>query len=206
MGEALGKVVEALMDVFKRNYKRPKLWLAVGIFTFVIILLIPYIDSNFFYFSRVEKRIDILAKLMSLDQTMINSNQAYINEYQSILQEIEQQRERSLDSLTNKFIHNISCLMEMGKGEGNRLIKFITGAIWVIILTICVPFMNTFKKKSEKVMAFVMLVVISAMVGGICSIIPIIISPIVNYVGVPLLQLVIVVIIIIKSNKKEKNN
>lgn len=206
MGEALGKVVEALVDVFKRNYKRPKLWLSVAIFIFVIILLIPYIDSNFFYFTRMEKRIEILEKVMSLDRNMINSNQAYIDEYQSILQEIEQQRDRSLNSLMNKFIYNVNYLFGMGKGEGNRIIKFLTGALWCIIVTICVPFMNTFKKRSEKVLVFIMLVVISAIVGGIFSIIPIIISPIVNYVGIPLLQLVIVIIIAIKSNKKKTSN
>lgn len=206
MGEALGKVVEALVDVFKRNYRRPKLWLSVVVVIFVIILLIPYIDSNFFYFTRVEKRIDILEKVMSLDQNMINSNQAYIDEYQSILQEIEQQRDRSLNSLMNKFIYNVNYLFGMGKGEGNRIIKFLTGALWCIIVTICVPFMNTFKKRSEKVLAFIILVVISGIVGGIFSIIPIIISPIVNYVGIPLLQLVIVIIIAIKSNKKKTSN
>ncbi|MDE6950739.1 MAG: hypothetical protein K2P64_07475 [Lachnospiraceae bacterium] len=202
MGEALGKVVEALVDVFKRNYKRPKLWFTVGVLIFVIILLIPYIDSNFFYFKRIEKRIDILAKVMSLDQTMINSNQAYKDEYQSILQEIEQQRDRSLNSLMNKFICNANYLMVTEGGKGNRVIKFLTGALWFIIMTICIPFIKTFKKKSDKVIAFVILMLISAMVGGIFSMIPVIISPIVNYVGIPLLQLGIVIIVAIKSNKK----
>lgn len=41
----------------------------------------------------MKKRIGILEKVMTLDQEVINSNLAYVNEYESILQEIEQQSE-----------------------------------------------------------------------------------------------------------------
>ncbi len=204
MGDIFGKLIETLVDIFKRNYKRPKLWLSVGVFIFVIILLIPYIDSNFFYFTRMEKRIDILEKVMALDKDVINSNQAYINEYQSILQEIEQQRERSLNSLVNKFVYNVNYFLEMGKGEGNRIVKFLTGALWFIVATVYIPFMNRFKKKSDKAIAFVLMAVISAIVGGVFSIIPVIISPMVNYIGIPLLQLVIIMIMVMKSKKKQR--
>ena len=51
---------EELLEGFKKNYKRPKMWICIGIIAFCFVLLFPYIDSNFFYFSRMEKRIDIL--------------------------------------------------------------------------------------------------------------------------------------------------
>lgn len=102
MGSAIGKIVEELLEGFKKNYKRPKMWICIGIIAFCFVLLFPYIDSNFFYFSRMEKRIDILEKVMALDETKINSNQAFINEYQNILQEIEQQSDRSINSVVDK--------------------------------------------------------------------------------------------------------
>lgn len=66
MGKVIEKTVETLLDIFEKNYKRPKLWITLGAFVCVIIFLIPYIDSNFFYYSRMEKRIDILERLISL--------------------------------------------------------------------------------------------------------------------------------------------
>lgn len=204
MGNAIGKIIDALLELFKKNYKRPRLWIGLGIFVFCIALLFPYIDSNFFYFSRMEKRIGILEKVMALDETKISSNQAYINEYQSILQEIEQQSERSINSVMNKTSSYVNHIVAIGKGQGNSWIKFFTGAIWLIIITICIPFMNTFKKRSDKLLAFILMVIISIVVGWIFSLIPIIIKPVFNYIGIPVLQIIFVIIIVNNSNKKEK--
>ncbi len=206
MGNAIGKIIEELVEIFKRNYKRPKLWLTIVIILLIVALFIPYIDSNFFYFSRIEKRINVLDKVMALDQDMIISNQAYINEYQRILQEMEQQSEHSINSLMNKFITQVNYLTALGKGEGNRVIKFFTGAFWLLLITICIPFMNTFNKRSDKLIAFVLLAIISGIVGWFFSIVPVIITPMVNYIGIPLIQIIAVIIITAKSNKKKKKS
>lgn len=206
MGDAIGKIVEELVELFKRNYKRPKLWLSIVIILFIVVLLIPYIDSNFFYFSRMEKRINVLDKVMALDQEKINSNQAYIDEYQRILQEMEQQSERSINSLMNKVIIQVNYITSMGNGEGNKAIKFFTGAFWFLLITVCIPFMSTFKKKSDKLIAFVLLLIMSGIIGWIFSVVPVIISPMVNYIGVPFLQIIVVIIIAVRSNKKKKEN
>lgn len=202
MGSAIGKLVEELLVVFKKNYKRPSLWICLGIVVFCFALLIPYIDSNFFYFSRMEKRIDILEKVMALDETKINSNQVYMNEYQNILQEIEQQNDRSINSVMNKTSNYINHIVTIGKGQGNSWIKFFTGAIWAIIVTISVPFMDTFKKRSDKFLAFGLMLIISIAMGWFFSIIPIIITPLFNYIGIPVLQIIFVFVIVSKSNKK----
>lgn len=203
MSDALGKIIEELVDVFKRNYKKPKLWVTLIVMFIVFVLLIPYIDSNFFYFSRMEKRISILERVMELDQELIESNQVYTNEYNSILMEIEQQNERSINSLMNKMLTGIESFTAIGKAESNKTLKFVTGAFWSLIITMCIPFMNTFKKRSDKVLAFIILLLVSALLGGAASIIPTIISPMVNYIGVPLIQIVILVCCLIKSNNKK---
>lgn len=204
MGNAVGKIIEMLLEGFKKNYKRPKMWLCIGIIVFCFVLLFPYIDSNFFYFSRIEKRIDILEKVMALDETKINSNQAYMNEYQDILQEIEQQSNRSINSVVNQASNYIDCAIATGKEQGNRWIKFFTGAFWAIIITVCVPFMNTFKKRSDKLLAFVLMLIISLLIGWFFSIIPIIVTPLFNYAGIPVIQIVFVIIAVSKNNKKKK--
>ena len=200
MGDAIGKIIEELVELFKRNYRRPRLWLFIVIVLFITVLIIPYIDSNFFYFSRMEKRINVLEKVMALDEEKINSNQAYIDEYQRILQEMEQQGERSINSLMNKFIIQMNYITSMGNGEGNRALKFLSGAFWLLLITVCVPFMNTFKKRSDKLIAFVLLLIMSGIIGWAFSMVPVIISPMVNYIGVPLLQIIAVIIIVVKSN------
>ncbi len=204
MGDAIGKIIEELVELFKRNYRRPRLWLFIVIVLFITVLIIPYIDSNFFYFSRMEKRINVLEKVMALDEEKINSNQAYIDEYQRILQEMEQQGERSINSLMNKFIIQMNYITSMGNGEGNRALKFLSGAFWLLLITVCVPFMNTFKKRSDKLIAFVLLLIMSGIIGWVFSMVPVIISPMVNYIGVPLLQIILLIIIVVKSNKKKR--
>lgn len=203
MGNAVGKIIDELLLVFKKNYKRPRLWIGIGMILFCCILLFPYIDSNFLYFSRMEKRIEIFEKVMELDQEKINSNPAYYNEYQSILSELEQQRERNINSVINKASHQMNAFIVSGKEQGNSWIKFFSGAIWCLIITICIPFMNTFKKRSDRILAFFLMIFISILVGWFFSVIPIIGKPLVNYVGIPILQIVAVFIAINKANKKK---
>lgn len=72
MSNTVGKLIEELLEGFKKNYKRPRLWICLGLIIFCFVLLFPYIDSNFLYFSRMEKRISILERVMELDQEKIN--------------------------------------------------------------------------------------------------------------------------------------
>lgn len=204
MGNAIGKIVDELLLLFKKNYKRPRLWIVLGLIMFCCILLLPYIDSNFLYFSRMEKRIEIFEKIMELDQEKINSNPLYYDEYQSILSELEQQRERNINSVINKASNQLNIFIVSGKEQGNVLIKFLTGAIWCLIITICIPFMNTFKKRGDKVLAFFLMVFISILVGCFFSVIPIIGTPLANYIGIPILQIVAVFICVNKSNTNKK--
>lgn len=206
MKEAIGKLVDELLSFFKENYKKPKLWIGLSIFILVFVLIFPYIDSNFFYYSRMEKRISILESVMELDEAKIDSNQAYRNEYQSILQEMEQQSERSVNSVINKATMYIDSVLTEGKRQGNRWIKFFTGAIWFFIVTILIPFMNTFRKPSDKVLAFVLMLILSLLVGWFFSVIPVLINPLVNYIGAPILQIVLFTVMVGKSNKKGKED
>ena len=202
MGEALGKIVEALLEVFKKNYKRPRLWISLLVVIFCVILFFPYIESNFFYFSRMEKRIAILEKVMELDENKINSNPVFKYEYESILQEIEQQKETSINSVMDKTLSWMSDSLSNWKKPGEGLIKFLTGALWFILVTIMVPFMDTFKGQGDKVLAFIMMLIISFVVGWVCSVLPTLGSIWINYVGIPVVQLIIVIIVLIRSKKK----
>jgi hypothetical protein len=200
--DSVARILELIVDFLKRNYKKPKLWFAIlGILVF-IILIFPYIDSNTFYYTRMEKRISILEHLTQLDETTINSNPVYRQEYESILQEIQLQRERSVNSIATQLFDTVNSSWTTGKDQGNKILKFISGAIWFLIVTICVPFMNTFKKRSDKLVAFIVMIILSTIVGCIFMAIPIIYRSWINYFVIPIAQLVIVIVLVGKKEKK----
>ena len=200
--DSVARILELIVDFLKRNYKKPKLWFAIlGILVF-IILIFPYIDSNTFYYTRMEKRISSLEHLTQLDETTINSNPVYRQEYESILQEIQLQRERSVNSIATQLFDTVNSSWTTGKDQGNKILKFISGAIWFLIVTICVPFMNTFKKRSDKLVAFIVMIILSTIVGCIFMAIPIIYRSWINYFVIPIAQLVIVIVLVGKKDKK----
>lgn len=200
--DSVARILELIVDFLKRNYKKPKLWFGIlGILVF-IILIFPYIDSNTFYYTRMEKRISILEHLTQLDETAINSNPVYRQEYESILQEIQLQRERSVNSIATQLFDTVNSSWTTGKDQGNKILKFISGAIWFLIVTICVPFMNTFKKRSDKLVAFIVMIILSTIVGCIFMAIPIIYRAWINYFVIPIAQLVIVIVLVGKKDKK----
>ena len=200
--DSVARILELIVDFLKRNYKKPKLWFAIlGILVF-IILIFPYIDSNTFYYTRMEKRISILEHLTQLDETTINSNPVYRQEYESILQEIQLQRERSVNSIATQLFDTVNSSWTTGKDQGNKILKFISGAIWFLIVTICVPFMNTFKKRSDKLVAFIVMIILSTIVGCIFMAIPIFYRSWINYFVIPIAQLVIVIVLVGKKDKK----
>ena len=89
-------MVEKLFDIFMKNLKNPKLYISVLILVVVFLLLFPYIDANFLYYNRVEKRISILKEIMELDKDKLKESPELEAEYQSILEEVSKQRDGSL--------------------------------------------------------------------------------------------------------------
>ena len=180
--DSVARILELIVDFLKRNYKKPKLWFAIlGILVF-IILIFPYIDSNTFYYTRMEKRISILEHLTQLDETTINSNPVYRQEYESILQEIQLQRERSVNSIATQLFDTVNSSWTTGKDQGNKILNF--------------------KKRSDKLVAFIVMIILSTIVGCIFMAIPIIYRSWINYFVIPIAQLVIVIVLVGKKDKK----
>lgn len=76
----------------------------IGLLVFILIIIFPFIDSNFLYFHRAEKRIAILQKIIDLDMTKIEEDVILNAEYNSILRDISQQESRYLNTVSNKII------------------------------------------------------------------------------------------------------
>lgn len=187
----MDKAIELIVFWIQKNSKNPKLYVALAVFILVIAIIFPYIDANFFYYSRIEKRVSILQNLSEIDIEKVYQYPALRREYDDILSEIQKQRELS-----------ILGMISSEKTENNiPVFKFLSGGALAWLITLCVPFTNTFEDKKAKILAFLLLALFGGILGGIGYIIPIIFNPWVNYFGYPILQLIILIALIAKPKQ-----
>ena len=111
---------EKIFDLIKNNFKNPKLYVFLLVVLLTVLVLFPYIDANFFYYNRVNDRIDILTKVSEINVEQIQENEILYKEYNSILTEIEKQSSGNIGSVFIKEADNTV-----------NLIKFITGGVLV---------------------------------------------------------------------------
>lgn len=129
-----------------------------------------------------------MQSLSEIDTERISQFPALQEEYDAILSEMENQREWS-----------VSGAISADQRPDITLFKFLSGGALAWIITLFVPFMNTFKDKKAKVLAFLLVALIGGNLGWIGSIIPTITNVWINYIGYPGLQLIALTI-------KPKNN
>lgn len=121
----MNDILELIKSFAKKNIK---VFLATIIVIFILLLvLLPYIDANFLIFNRLSQRIDILDKVSRLDYEEIRQNPILKNEYDSILNGIE--------NIQNK---SISFVDAKEKSVDYYYIKYISGGLlfWVIGLAL----------------------------------------------------------------------
>ncbi len=187
----MDKVIELIMSWIHKNLKNPKLYAMLVILIIITAIIFPYIDANFFFYNRIPKRVDALQSLSEIDTGKVAQFPALQEEYDAILLEMEKQRELSI-------LGTISPEQNINKIS---LFKFLSGAALAWIIALCVPFMNTFKDKKSKVLAFLLIMVFGGICGGVGFIIPTIFNPWINYVGYPILQLIVLIALAIKSKE-----
>ena len=182
---------EKIFDIVKTNLKNPKLYITLLVLLVIILLLFPYIDANVFYYQRVNNRVEVLSKISELDTDRISNNEILQAEYHSILQEIEKQKDGSLGSV---FKTNAS--------SSENLFKFISGGLLFWILAFVCIFIKTFKRLRDKVLGIILCVVAGGIIGFIASLLSTIINPFVNYIGFPILILIIIGILATRKTDK----
>lgn len=183
------------------NMNKRKLGVSVIIVIVSILILFPFIDTNFFYANRIKNRIDILQKITELDMDKINQNKNLTKEYESILKEIN----KSDNNYINKVLNN---------NKNDHVIgKFISGGIlWWLLGIMVLFFYNVLNKKDNKednkegknwgtrIIGFILCAIIGGCMGFICSIIPTIFNIWVNYIVIPILVLVLMILLLYKTS------
>lgn len=179
------------------NMNKRKLGVIVIIVFVSILILFPFIDTNFFYANRIKSRIDILQKITELDMDKINQDKNLTKEYESIVKEINE----SDSNYINKVLNN--------NKNDHTIGKFISGGIlWWLLGIIVLFFYNAFNKEDNKkgknwgtrIAGFILCAIIGGLIGLICSIIPTIFNIWVNYIIIPILVLLLMILLLYKTS------
>lgn len=179
------------------NMNKRKLGVIFIIVFVSILILFPFIDTNFFYANRIKSRIDILQKITELDMDKINQDKNLTKEYESIVKEINE----SDSNYINKVLNN--------NKNDHTIGKFISGGIlWWLLGIIVLFFYNAFNKEDNKkgknwgtrIAGFILCAIIGGLIGLICSIIPTIFNIWVNYIIIPILVLVLMILLLYKTS------
>ena len=152
--------------------------LIAWIFIIIIILAIifyPIIDANFLYYNRTNKRIEIIQKVVSINEEDIKRDSRIEEEYNSILND--------MNSQSNNYISNI---FQKETNTGRNIAKFISGAWLFILVGIIMPF-SLDKNKGKRftlnnIMSGIVCLGIGAILGLVCYKIPNIINFAVNII------------------------
>jgi len=186
---------EKLYEEIKKNLRNPKMYAVLLIVLMIVFLLFPYLDANLFYYKRVDDRVEILSELSNLDMDAINHNPVLLGEYESILKELESHPESSINQI---FVKETRVSVNAA--------KFVSGAILVWLLAISCLFMKTIDKKWNRVVAFVILVLLGLLFGKVAKSIPNIFNPWVNVIGFPIVLVTSIGLLFVGSgNKKEES-
>lgn len=177
------------------NMDKRKLGITIIVLLVVILILFPFIDTNFFYSNRIKNRIDILQKITELDMDKISQDENLLKEYQSIVKEINE----SDNNYINKVLNN--------NKDDHMIGKFISGGLlWWILGIVMLFFYNIFNKDDKngknwgtRIAGFILCVIIGGLIGLICSIIPTIFNIWVNYIIIPILVLILMILLLYKT-------
>lgn len=160
-----------------------------------VLVLFPYIDANFFYYSRISNRIDILIKASEINVEELQNNEILLNEYNSILAEVEKQSSGSVGGVFIKETTNTV-----------NLLKFITGGALLWIAAIMCFFIKGFNNFGYRILGFVVFAGIGCILGLVAQAIPTFANPMVNYIGFPVLIIIIIALIATGGKNKKKLN
>jgi hypothetical protein len=167
-------------------------WIAlVGIFlTVLIVLFVLECWTGWNYYANLEKKIKLMSSLHELARNDIASNQDLYPIYQETVAELSRRKVFSPSIPSIGFASSVSFW------------KALTGALFWLSLAIAGLF-GAFGKEN-KIAAAVILGIIAFLFGYIGTIIPTIKDPWVNYIGFPLLQVVVIVLVSDRAQKMKK--
>lgn len=179
------RILEKVYELIIKNLKNPRFYALILVVGLALLIIFPYVDANFFYYERVEKRVSILKDISEINVEAIQNNPVLKSEYDSILEEVRRQK-----------YGNIENIMITTVSESTQKNIFISGGfIFWIFSFLCIIIKSN---KSGLIMKIVTAAIVAAfgcICGYIAELIPIIISPIYNIVLVPIVEIILIYLI-----------
>lgn len=195
---------EKIFDLIKNlaTGKHSKIFWGILIIVVVLaIIVFPYIDANFLYYSRIEKRIDNLVDLVSLSGKEIEESAVLLDEYNNIIEEIKVAQDKNMSTL---FEDKEDSTFEYWA-------KFLSGAFLFWLVGVVILFQKNKENKltfsyfvKNNFLVFIFCTIIGALIGYVFSMLPIFGSIWVNIIGVPILQLIVVCFLFTKTENKNE--
>lgn len=193
MKDIFSNILEKILNE-KKSFK-----LIAWIFIILIILSIifyPIIDANFLYYNRTNKRIEIIQKMVNINESDIKRDPRIEKEYNSILDD--------MNSQSDNYISNI---FQKETNTGKNIAKFVSGSWLFIFIGIIMPF-SVDKNKGKRftinnIIGGILCLGIGTILGFACYKIPNIINFAVNII---LYQIILIFLTytIVTSGKKSQ--
>lgn len=195
----MGERIFDLLKGLATGNKSKKFWGALIVIFIIVLIVFPYLDANFFYYNRIEKRIDNLTSIVELNDDKIHKNQGLLLEYESIIREINDANQKSLNTFNNST-----------DNEFDFWAKAISGGLLFAIVGI----IGLFKKNNTK-MTFSVFFKNNFLIFIVCSLFAVILSFIfskiptlgnvwVNVIAAPIVELIIIYLFTKSNNKKDE--
>lgn len=181
MKEMFSKLFEKLINE-KKGFKIIA-WIFIVLIMLAIVLY-PIIDANFLYYNRANKRIEIIQKIVSIDENKIKKDKRIEDEYNSILEDMNNQSNNYANNIFQKEINKV-----------RNIVKFLAGSWLFILVGIIMPFSKD-KNKGKRltlnnVFSEILCFAIAGLLGFVCVKIPNIINFGVNII---LYQIILVLL------------
>ncbi|EIE03477.1 hypothetical protein [Leptospira licerasiae] len=186
---SVSQLFQSIRDIFPEIRLRHFAYTFVFLFLLLIVGLFIFESiSGYFYFNRVENRVNSLKELASIDINRLKADPELDKLYKQTVIELKIYQIRSISSIPFEIQSSLF-------GDQNlwtQILKFITGGfLWFLILL--VPLFN--EEEKNRIGGVIVMGCIGIIFGFIGILIPSI-SPWVNYIGYPFAQLTIILIMI----------
>lgn len=183
MFESIAAITISIKEVLtSMSIKRFLIW---TFFILIVTLLIFYIYESYtgnFYFSRVNKKIDLISKIDNLVEGDSLMHKNIVNELNVIVSEVSNYKTKK--GFDEKVIFSKNLI------EG--LFKFLTALIVPLIIIIYSLYEKDETERKNMMFGGILI----GLIGGLVAIfIPTIYQPWVNYIGFPVIEFVILAII-----------
>lgn len=193
MGETILNWLEKIITGPKSRF----FWAFAIIALVAGVIVFPYIDANFLYYDRIEKRINNLQAMVELAGGSLEENESLKAEYKSILEEMETAREKALSNTTNK----VDTLRD-------RRTKYLAGASLWCVLAVVLLFSKdkkekwSFKKLFNNFLSAIVCILIGSGIGWIFTLIPTLGTPWISAVIGIFLEVIVLWLLIEQPKKK----